>query len=76
MIIGADEGGALAQLRLGRLENGWTQLWPLPRPASWPPPYVWPAEQFPGMPQLMEALIGQPQPRTVGLPRALRRGRR
>jgi hypothetical protein len=58
LIIGADRADALAQLRLGHLERGWTQLWPLIRPAAWPPPYVWPAQQFPGMPQIMEALIG------------------
>jgi hypothetical protein len=75
MIVGADQSDALAQLRLGRLEKGWTQLWPLVHPASWPPPYVWPADQFLGMPQLMEALIGQPTPHAVVVPRA-RRGLR
>lgn len=67
LIIGADHADALAQLKLGHLERGWTQLWPLVRPAAWPPPYVSPADQFPGMPQIMEALIGaratgQPSP--------------
>ena len=57
MIVGADQSDAMAQLRLGHLANGWTQLWPLVHPAPWPPPYVWPADQFPGMPQIMEALI-------------------
>lgn len=67
MIAGADHADALAQLKLGLLESGWIQLWPLARPASWPPPYVWPAEQFPGMPALMEAIIGQPPPPTEGM---------
>jgi hypothetical protein len=72
MVAGADHGDALAQRRLGPLENGWTQLWPLARPGSWPPPYVWPGEQFPGMPQLMEALIGQAPQRTAWVPRGRR----
>jgi len=69
LIVGADHAEALGQLKLGYLERGWTQLWPLRRPESWPPPYVWPADQFPGMPQLMEALIGA---RATGRPSARR----
>lgn len=69
LIIGADDAAGLSQLKLGRLKSGWKQLWPLLRPTAWPPPYVWPAEQFPGMPQLMEALIGTQatgKPRSTG----------
>lgn len=62
MVMGSDEEEALAQVQLGYLANGWTPLWPLPMPAPWPPPYVWPADQFPGMPQIMEALVGRQAP--------------
>jgi hypothetical protein len=58
MVMGSEDVPALESIRLGPLSSGWTELWPLPAPASWPPPYVWPAAQFPGMPQIMEALIG------------------
>lgn len=62
MIMGAESATALAELRLGALENAWIPLWPLLRPQGWPPPYVWPADQFPAMPQLMETVIGQAVP--------------
>lgn len=57
MVIGSDDPDALARLELGHLGNGWRPLWPFLRPHGWPPPYVWPPEQFPGMPEIMAALV-------------------
>jgi len=59
MVIGADRADAIDQLRLGDLENAWTPLWPIERPTDWPPPYVWPADQFAGMAQILEAGVGR-----------------
>jgi len=59
MLIGSDHTQALATIHLGHLGNAWTPLWPLPAPASWPPAYIWPADQFPGMPEIMERLVGE-----------------
>jgi hypothetical protein len=65
MIMGADEPAVLKDIQLGHLGNGWMPLWPMTRPAPWPPPYVWPADQFAGMPQLLEALVGTHAPMQV-----------
>ena len=69
LIVAADEVDPVRTLQLGHLSNAWVPLWPFAGPASWPPPYTFPPDQFPAMPQLLEILVGAGSSR----PRAVRR---
>jgi hypothetical protein len=56
MIMGCEDDRLLAQLALGHLNNGWHEISRRQSGLSWPPRYTFPADQFPGMPQLLQNL--------------------
>jgi hypothetical protein len=56
MITGCEDEGLLAQLDLGHLGNGWHEISRRQRGLEWPPRYTFPADQFPGMPELLQEL--------------------
>ena len=56
MVTGCDDGWLLAQLDLGHLKNCWHEISRRRSGLRWPPRYTFPADQFPGMPALLQEL--------------------
>ena len=56
MVTGCEDDRLLAQLDLGHLKNGWHEISRRQSGLSWPPRYTFPADQFPGMPELLQKL--------------------
>lgn len=56
MVMGCPDETALANVKLGHLAKAWTELSHRTTGLRWPPPYRFPAEQFPAMPELLPQL--------------------
>jgi hypothetical protein len=60
MVMGCPDPRLLQALEIGHLRNGWVEV-ATGASVEWPPPYTFPPDQFPAMPQLLPVLAQIPR---------------
>jgi hypothetical protein len=60
MVTGCEDPATLRRLELGHLANGWVEIGHRTAGTKWPPPFTFEADQFAGMPTLLEKLARVP----------------